>query len=108
MASSAEKVAKLIDTPDIETFGSSKYRKIRVRSLAGRLVEAKVVSRLNLPTAAAWDILTHPENYKIFRAIAVCFLCLRAACKREAMRVPSRAPCLVSPEFSGRTRNRSA
>ena len=38
-----------------------------------------MLSRVELPTAAAWDIITHPESHKVFRSITVssnCHHCL--------------------------------
>eukprot|EP01025_Chloroclados_australasicus_P027387 TRINITY_DN27172_c0_g2_i1.p1 TRINITY_DN27172_c0_g2~~TRINITY_DN27172_c0_g2_i1.p1 ORF type:complete len:283 (-),score=33.72 TRINITY_DN27172_c0_g2_i1:62-910(-) len=55
--------------PDIDTFGSTHDRKIQVQSVPGFLAAVALVARVKLPAEVAWELLTHPENPKIFRGI---------------------------------------
>jgi hypothetical protein len=63
------------DAPTIETF-EAHNKKVKLQTFPGNLIGADVVSELPLSTEAAWELLVHPDNYKVFQAVKVfIFLC---------------------------------
>eukprot|EP00892_Ulva_mutabilis_P011986 jgi/Ulvmu1/915/UM101_0024.1 len=58
-----------IDVPDIDQFGSNANRKIKVWSTDRFLACVDLVAKIDLPVDAAWRLLTHQENSKIFSSI---------------------------------------
>ena len=63
-----------IEAPDVDTYGSTRSRKVRVSKSEDFMAHAVVDAILPLPADAAWSMLTHDENYKIFKGISVRFL----------------------------------
>ena len=96
----------VVEAPDIDTFGSSKNRKIRVSDDAEFMARAEVVCSLPLPQEAAWELLTHQDNHKIFRSIKVRQLrCVGAArsavsCSQHLLTQHKRLVLLTGPYTS--------
>lgn len=113
----------MIDVPEIDTFGSTRDRKISVREVPGFLCAVDVVSQIPLSCDAAFELLTHPDNHKVFRSILVraprkrtpsstrCAMCTltverslaqsahvpsQAAPSGEAHHAPESGPCIQS------------
>ena len=60
-----------IDAPDVDTFGTSNTRKVEVSEKDGFVAHAEVAAQIELPQQAAWQLLTHEENHKVFKSIKV-------------------------------------
>lgn len=60
-----------ISVPEVDTFGSHKHRKIRVWKDPKFSACCDMMAKLDLPTDAAWKLLTHVDNYKILSALKV-------------------------------------
>lgn len=58
-----------INVPDVDTFGSNKHRRIRVWRTPKFLACCEVMARLDIPTDAAWKLLTHEDNHKVFGSL---------------------------------------
>lgn len=56
-----------VQVPDVDTFGSNRNRKIRVWKTPRFMACCEVIAKFSLPVDATWKILTHEDNYKIFR-----------------------------------------
>jgi hypothetical protein len=61
----------LIKIPDVDTFGSTSSRKIKVWSTPEFLACVDLISKVDIPKEAVWRVLTHRENFKVFRDIKV-------------------------------------
>lgn len=60
-----------IDVPDVDKFGSTADRKIKVWSTPRFLACVDLIAKIDLPPDAAWRLLTHEGNAKAFRSIKV-------------------------------------
>lgn len=60
-----------IEVPDIDEFGSTADRKIRVWSTDRFLACVDLVAKVDLPVEATWRLLTDEHNAKIFKSIKV-------------------------------------
>lgn len=65
------------DAPTIDTF-ETHNRKVKLQTFPDNVIGADIVSELPLPIEAAWELLVHPDNHKVFRAVKVIIsLCCR-------------------------------
>jgi hypothetical protein len=60
-----------LDVPTVDTFGSTRDRKITVKAVPGFLANVELCAKIELPHEATWRLLTHEDNYKIFRSMKV-------------------------------------
>ena len=60
-----------IQVPDVDTFGSGKHQKIKVWRTPRFMACCEGMARIDLPTDAAWKLLTHEDNHKVFGSVSV-------------------------------------
>lgn len=61
-----------MEVPEIDQFGSTNDRKIKVWSTSRFLASLDMVAKIDLPLDATWRLLTHEDGAKVFRSVKVC------------------------------------